>query len=233
MGHKRAILAFDAALAGCTAAVVTEEGSWQRKGEGSQAQILVPLLQDVLKDAGIAFSDIDLIVTTIGPGSFTGLRIGLSTAKALALALGCKTSGVTTLDAILSQTIQKNKIGSVDCIVILIETKRSDFYYQIFDKDGKAVMEPAAGSAEDIRAKLTGKKFILAGDAVERFMATADFKPEGVYPCAAIDPVLLAALGRDKNMKNISAALEPLYLRGADVTKPKSEGRTTDAVVQS
>ena len=94
----RYVLAFDSALSGCRAAVLDSQ-----TGDGvcetfetprGQAENLVPLIQRVVHQAGISFSDLSLVVTTVGPGSFTGLRVGLATARGLALAIGCPVQGV-------------------------------------------------------------------------------------------------------------------------------------------
>ena len=90
------------------------------------AERLVPLIQETLVQARCDFPDVGLIATSVGPGAFTGLRIGLSTARALGLALNIPVVGVTTLAALAAAYFDKQPEPD-DCL-ILIETKRTDFF---------------------------------------------------------------------------------------------------------
>ncbi|MBL3701620.1 tRNA (adenosine(37)-N6)-threonylcarbamoyltransferase complex dimerization subunit type 1 TsaB [Sulfitobacter sp. BDSS02] len=100
-------LAFDTSAGHCAAAVLRDGEIVIAKGEDmtrGQAERLVPLLEEVLAEAGLAWSDIDRIGVGVGPGNFTGIRISVATARGLALGLGVPAIGVTTFDAIASIT---------------------------------------------------------------------------------------------------------------------------------
>src|SRR5690349_10634167 len=97
------ILAIDTALDACAAAVldtaagiVAQESQAMKRGH---AEALMPLVARVMKSSGIAFTALDRIAATTGPGSFTGLRVGLSAARGIALAAGKPVVGITTLTA--------------------------------------------------------------------------------------------------------------------------------------
>ena len=103
--HAETILAFDTSAGHCAAAVLRDGDIVIAKGEDmtrGQAERLVPLLEEVLAEAGLAWSDIDRIGVGVGPGNFTGIRISVATARGLALGLGVPAIGVTTFDAIAS-----------------------------------------------------------------------------------------------------------------------------------
>ena len=97
------ILALDSALSGCAAAVVAEDAvAAQRLSDAprGQAEILPPLVEQVLAEAGVTPGQLDLVAVTVGPGSFTGLRAGLALAHGLALGAGVPVVGVTVAEAL-------------------------------------------------------------------------------------------------------------------------------------
>ena len=133
---KQHILSIDTAMSGCSASVHTEGGGSYTNSKPmsrGQAEHLVPMVQDVLAQAKAEFSDFASIITTIGPGAFTGLRIGLSTAKSLGLALKIPVFGITTLQALALQYAPKNTKNLP--IMVLIEKKQPivGLFWQRFD----------------------------------------------------------------------------------------------------
>lgn len=105
--HAGTTLAFDTSAGHCAAAVLRDGEIVIARGEDmtrGQAERLVPLLEEVLDEAGLAWSDIERIGVGVGPGNFTGIRISVATARGLALGLGVPAIGVTTFDAIASTT---------------------------------------------------------------------------------------------------------------------------------
>src|SRR3569833_864960 len=98
------ILAIDTALDHCAAAVLDSDAAVMRAQQSlpmkrGHAEALMPLIARVMKEAGLPFAALDRIAVTTGPGSFTGLRVGLSAARGIALAAGTPVVGVTTLTA--------------------------------------------------------------------------------------------------------------------------------------
>ncbi len=218
------ILCFDTALGGVSVGVFTQDGRHavrQVETLRDQAAILVPLINAALEEVSLSYQDVGRIVTTIGPGSFTGLRIGLSTARSLGLALGMPVVGISTLQACAAM----HRGQDVLCV---LETKRKDFYLQAFDADGNAQTEPLALTAEEIETQVTGGPYLLVGDAGIRF---EEAMPEswkvkhlqGRTDLTLIDPASLAELGAQADPE--TARPDPLYLRGADVSQPKHPPR--------
>lgn len=214
---EKPVLAFESALGGCTAAVIARDTAHFRTHvtQRDQAATLIPLVQDVMAEAGVSFDSLGLIVTLSGPGSFTGLRIGLSAAKAMARALGIPLQGVETMEAMAHSAVP----ASTPCFVIL-ESKRSDFYVQAFDVEKNPVFAPQCMERDEIEGMTIGGGYILCGDGLPRFNGGAGQN--------LIDPVLLARLGMCKFEKagRVAAPIAPLYLRGADVSMSTKPQRT-------
>lgn len=169
------ILGIDSAMNGCGAAIyfVNEPDrsvSATLLMARGQAEALVPLVKDVVARTGIVFSDIDMIVTTRGPGNFTGLRVGLSAARSFALALNVPLLGVSTLE-ILARGYLDRQEGAVDAVAVIIESKRSDYYFQLFDTDCGALCDASALDACNILEMLHGHEGVIIGDAQGRFIS--------------------------------------------------------------
>jgi tRNA threonylcarbamoyladenosine biosynthesis protein TsaB len=227
----RKILAFDTAMTGCSVAIFDSKTgnstSEIRRMERGQAEALVPMIQELLQKAGASFDEIDLIAVTKGPGAFTGLRIGLSTARALGVALNKPVTGLITLDVISYSYLENNKLTNEEQLCVLIETKRQDFYAQIFSADGKAVSEPLAATHEEISDMLEGgRRTVLIGDACQRFAAACDNQDNLriVKGYELPDPIIMAKIVLSQDLFE-SDTVEPLYLRGADVSRPKRAAR--------
>ncbi len=213
---SKPVLAFDSALGGCIAAVLNPATglSFARTiaTEREQAAKLVPMIQDVMAEAGLKPADLGLIATTIGPGSFTGLRISLSTARAMGLALGIPVQGVGTFEVMMRSCKPKK-----ECIVVL-ESKRTDFYVQSFDANGKATGEPVCLDAASIVPLAQNK--IVCGDALERLRDETGESFSGAIERYLLDPVILAQTGLDifRNNGGKAEKPEPHYMREADVS---------------
>lgn len=193
------ILAFDTAVMGCSVAVVdTGTGATHTDSiitERKQAEILVPMIEDVMQKAGVSFANLDRIAVTMGPGSFTGVRIGLATARALALASGKPLTGVSTLQVLAAQI----KAGEGRQVLALIDTKRDDFYGELYNQSGDVVEAARIWSADEVSAARANQNIVIV---------------EG-NP----DITMLASLGA---ISSISEKMpEPIYLRGAEVSSSK------------
>ncbi len=231
------VLALDTSLAGCVVGVMLpkEEAFFQKtlKTDRDQAAKLVPIIEDVLKEAGISFKDLGLIVTTKGPGSFTGLRIGMTTAKTLGLSLNIPVQGIDTLCVMIKSCGQADESSGYLCV---LETKRADFYAGFADKDMGREGASFSGSREEILKQCEGQKLHLCGDATDRFLAGGD---EGFFMSVTkrdlLCPLALCKLGVAEYLAqgNGHETLEPLYLRGADVSQSKKPQREIKDFIQS
>lgn len=225
------VLGMDSAMNGCGAAICFPHEPARNISktipmERGQAEALVPLVKDVVACAGIVFSDIDLIVTTRGPGTFTGLRVGLSAARSFALALDVPLLGVSTLEALAREYLHGQDEGAV---AVLIESKRSDFYFQLFDTNGHALCDSSALDTKGILDALELHTGVIIGDAQLRFREECGAVPAGFTFLGSVgtqpDPLALGLIGLDGFFKGNYTDIAPLYLRGADVSQPKSSPR--------
>lgn len=199
------LLAIDTAANLCAACVFdTDAGELGRAvldlGKG-HAEHLIGVIDDALKAAGTAYDDLDAIAVSVGPGSFTGVRVGVATARGLALALKVPAVGVSTLEAL---AYERREAEPGHPVVARIEAGRGQAYLASFSANGEPIAEPAAlslASAEDfIRA--AGRDVLLASGT------TADI---AIY--ARLAAQKLATEPRPKKPT-------PLYLRDADA-KPQ------------
>lgn len=238
MGNDTAsILAFDTTLGRCSVGVYNKNTKRSvlkfEDMERGHSEVLVPLMEVALAEAGLGFQDLDAIAVPLGPGAFTGLRIGLSTAKALGLSLNIPVIGLETFDLLARQFFEEQTLHSpYGLLGLLIETRRSDFYVQLFDKGGRSCGPPQALEAEDILKNYGEMPVFWAGDAVSRFQALvgtpvcfcfgAIMMPDPLVMIELCEGVLSALPQRRYNDRN----LEPLYLRGADVSVSKIKQRS-------
>lgn len=232
MGAISRVLALDTAMNGCVAAVYNTETdqafSAAKVMARGQAEVLVPMIQDVLALAGCGFDAIDLIVTTKGPGAFTGLRIGLSTAKSLALALDIPVIGLDTLAVLARQYLASHASKAGEKCAVLIETKREDFYVRVFDHEGVALCAPQAVPLAGAVDMIGSGKVVVVGDAVKRFSALHTQADMTFHEIILPDPESMARQGLAQYLKdeeNIGQTLQPLYLRAPDVSQPKKQQR--------
>lgn len=220
------VLALDTALAGCSTALYSApDGACACERQAmarGQAEELVPMVQRVMDKAGTDFNALDLIVTTVGPGAFTGLRIGIAAAQGFGLATGKPVVGVTTTDALAAMFFRENRLEPGQVLCVLIETKREDYYCQFYKADGMADTEPLALPAGGVREMAAGRDVIYIGDATARFAQAGDKARKGFE---LPDPCIIAAKGLALHESGKGRAAEPLYLRDADVSKSSKEQR--------
>src|SRR5712692_10740712 len=138
------VLAIDTALEACSAAVLdTERGAIaaheSRPMVRGHAEALIPLIARVLDRAALTFSEIDRIAVTTGPGSFTGLRVGIAAARGIALAAGKPAIGLSTLAAFAAPFIASNDTLPV---VVAIDARHDHVYLQVFGPGGRTLVAP-------------------------------------------------------------------------------------------
>ncbi len=228
------VLALDCSMGGCAVGVYNAADPARSHARSEimamgQADLLVPMVQDVMKQAGIEFKDLALIATTHGPGSFTGLRIGLSAARSFALALDIPLKSVVTLDVLARGFVEgvHGEKRALD-IAVITETKRQDYYVRYYDRDGEARSEALSLNAPEIRQRLeAGDEWALIGDAAARLAAEAQYQPSFLENGPLLpDPLIIAAMGLESFRKDpASMHSAPLYLREADVSFSKNPPR--------
>lgn len=211
------ILAIDTCLDACQVAVCDGETPLAALSEpmsrGHQER-LAPMAEAVMASAEVRFAAIERIAVTVGPGSFTGLRVGLAFAKGLALATDAPAVGVGVLEAMACSVPAQGFVAAA------VDAKRGQIYLQIFI-DGRPVMAPDAVERDICVARLaelwTGGPATLIGSGAPLL---ADFLPGAqILERPAPDPLAIARLGLKGRPP--FPPLRPVYLRAPDAKLPQ------------
>lgn len=203
------VLALDTCLPACSAAVLEGEtvlaSAFEPMVKGHQER-LATMVREVMAEANVAFDDLGRIGVTVGPGSFTGLRVGVAFAKGLAATLDKPCVGVGALQALAGER--------PGLVVAAVDARRGQVYVQAFE-DGRPLMEPAALRAEDAAAEIArlGQPAAVVGSGAP-LLAEA-FPHAHLAPEALPDPVVVARLAATS-----TAPAKPLYLRAPDAVLP-------------
>jgi tRNA threonylcarbamoyladenosine biosynthesis protein TsaB len=222
------ILAIDTAGGSCGVAVTVGgrvAACRLREMSRGQAEVLVPEIEAALEEAGVAAAGIDLIGVTVGPGAFTGLRLGLAAAGGYALATGCGIVGVTTLEA-HAAALSAEAMAGADVILVAVDSRRDDPFVQAFapfaPADGgiwSAVGEPACLPLAALAGWVPDGRVLVCGDAAEaavQALAAAGRDAMAATIGRRVDPSVVARLAE----RHIDAARPdpppPLYLRAPD-----------------
>lgn len=168
----------------------------------AHAEELMPSVLRACADAGVALTGIDEFAVGMGPGPFTGLRVGIATAWTLAHASGRPVHGVCSLDVIACQW---TLAGAPDSFVVASDARRKELYWARYTADGTRVEGPAVSAPESLPA------LPAAGSVPEAFRDRVT-----VTGPTSLDPGVLAARWADLD----PAGNEPYYLRAADATVP-------------
>jgi tRNA threonylcarbamoyladenosine biosynthesis protein TsaB len=213
------VLAIDTALAVCAAAVLDTERSSIVAHESlpmlrGHAEALMPLIKRVMEQAGLAFAELDRIAVTMGPGSFTGLRVGIAAARGLGLAAGKPVVGLTTLAAFAAPLVA---VDDTLPVVVAIDARHGHVYLQVLGPAGRTIVAPRLASLrEALRVAATGAPR-LTGNAAD-LLASA--WPDGESPPSAVeqrdapDIGWVARLGAAAN--ETASPPIPFYLRAPD-----------------
>ncbi len=218
------VLAFDCAISGLSVAVMRDGACLaQRREEGrGQSATLLPAIAAVLQVGGVDRRALSMIAVTVGPGSFTGVRVGLAAARGLALALDVPLAGIATTAALLAAAGPDDRLA-----VAAIDTHLGDWFCAFSTGDG----EPFLASTGALAGRLAGRACRIIGPQAD---ALAPLLQNAVAQEALPDPCILARLasadGRELwRARNRAQGLpRPLYLRGVNVTSPDGTRRTVE-----
>lgn len=214
------VLAIDTALEACSVAVLDTESAGASVHESlpmqrGHAEALMPLIARVMGRASLDFSGIDRIAVTTGPGSFTGLRVGIAAARGIALSAGKPAIGLTTLATFAAPFIAADDSLPV---VVAIDARHDHVYLQVFGPGGRTLVAPRiAPVREALRVSATG---------APRVTGTAAAKLASLWPAGERAPIKVEQRGApDINwVARLGAAAsdtntppKPLYLRPPDV----------------
>lgn len=227
------ILAFDTSLACCSAAIL-KEGQvlahlFEQRQRG-QAERLVPMIEEVCVQAELSLQEIDLIAVGRGPGTFTGIRIGLSAARGMALALNIPLMGLTSLETVAHGVAHNKGCEPGEAFMVAHDARRGEVYTQSFIREEAGILpltEPLAVPLDRVEdfilpqvSKIIGTGAGLIQDRLQEPSGLI-FSQDNALPDAAI----LANIAQKRHVEGQQGyepqSVTPLYLRAPDAIAPK------------
>jgi tRNA threonylcarbamoyladenosine biosynthesis protein TsaB len=207
------ILGLDTSLAACSLALIQDDyviAQALEPMQRGQQERLAPMVRDLLSSAGVQWPEVSEMAVTVGPGSFTGLRIGLAFAKGLSAGLSIPARGISTLEG-LARTANSKRVTAV-----VIDARQGRIFFQIFE-NGQPLMAPDLLLLENAAARL------------------AELAPHGLITLTGPGASLLAGLFPDAELAALEAVgplafsaqtarlgLKPLYLRDSYAEEARS-----------
>jgi tRNA threonylcarbamoyladenosine biosynthesis protein TsaB len=221
------VLAIDTALAACAVAVFETDGARMLARESlsmarGHAEALMPLVARIMDAAAVEFSALDRIAVTVGPGSFTGLRVGISAARGIALVSGKPAVGISTLSAFAAPHIA-NEEGAA--IAAAIDARHGSVYLQVFASSGRTLVAPGIATVTDaVRAAMTGPVRLVGPGAALLQAEWPSGHPAPLVVDAQDAPAIewVARLGAAAPKTDVAPM--PLYLRAPDA-RPQDGAR--------
>lgn len=213
------VLAIDTALTACSAAILETGTDGGRAIERTvamsrgHAEALMPMLQELLDASGLTLGDINRFGVTIGPGTFTGVRVGVASARGFALATGKPAIGVTTLAA-MAETARM--AGAAQAVLVAMDARRGEIYAQSFDPSGSAMGPAMVAPAAEIVSALPVAVSSVVGTAAGEILEHAARSGCRLARLAGDAWPRPAAVARLTSAATPADPPAPLYLRPAD-----------------
>jgi tRNA threonylcarbamoyladenosine biosynthesis protein TsaB len=225
------ILSIDTSTRGCSVALHTGKqlvASNDLLTDRSSSVMLTTLMRDVVQQAGYHFDDLDAVAVAKGPGSYTGLRVGVSTAKGLCYALDKPLIGVSTLEALTAQVLPFYPDGHLFCP--MIDARRMEVFAGLYDNQLRSV-QPAGAYILDatfFSEQLQAQPVVFFGDGSPKSLPLLGTHPHAHFPSQPIEPSartigLLAADAYTENRFEDLVAFEPYYLKDFVGTTPRKK----------
>lgn len=214
------ILAIETATLVCGAAVL-EDGVLAAdesvEERNIHAERLLELIDRALQKSGTRVGGIDACAVSIGPGSFTGLRIGVSAAKGLAFATGIPILAVPTLEALAHRVAEEGPEGMPGFLLPAIDARRDEVYCQLFLREGMSpVGEPRDATLAEVEELCRGKDVLVAGEGAGKISAALPelrTAPDAISRCSAAWVARLGATMFREGRFADPAAIEPAYIK--------------------
>lgn len=223
------ILALDTSMGACSAAVLRADGTRQDLFVHAEfmarghAEALMPMVAEVMAEAGVTPSGLDLIAATLGPGSFTGVRIAIAAARGLALATGARLWGTDSLTVMAQGALAETDLRQAGRpFAVAVDARRSMLYFGLFDAAGARLQGPVLIAPEDAAALLPDDVAVAVGSGAELLARAAAMRGRHVtatLPDLQPDARSLAVLAPAGG--ETSTTVRPLYLRPPDA-KPQA-----------
>ena len=218
------LLALDTSLAACSVALWRDDGLLAHRFEPmarGHAEALVPMILAVCADAGADLSQVDALAVTRGPGTFTGIRIGLATARGLALTNACPVVGVSTLEAI---GVGAALPPGLDPLLVVQDARRGAVYAELLDAAAAPLAGPRIVDLPGLEVAFPGRPLRLVGSgahlAAERLGAGVTVARGEILPDAAIVAAIAVARLKTHGATAYARPPSPLYLRAPDAKLP-------------
>lgn len=217
------LVAIDTALEACSVAVI---GNGLRPVAVSEvvgrghAERLFGMIAEAMGEAGLTFASVDRIAVTVGPGSFTGVRVGIAAARGFALAVECPIVGVSTLEAHAASARQV--AGAVPVLAVL-DARRHEVYGQHFSADGRPLGSPTVGPPQLFAQQIADGE-VIAGAGADLVAAALCRvgRATVIHRLSAPDIRVVAEIAQSAEAP--TAAPRPLYLRPPDAKPQTSSG---------
>ena len=219
------ILCFDVSNNSCSVAISEGQNilSFEQEMRPSmQAERLMVMIENALKNVQMQYQDLDYLAVTVGPGSFTGIRIGLAAAKGIIYTSQIKEVAITNFEAAYYRLIQQ--VEYYDIAIILLNAYRNQVYIQEFAKDGLEGI-PQLIDNNNVKDFLQSKsgKIVCAGSGLSAvYKYISNLKNIMILPrFPTIKALHIARYADDKINKGIINSIEPLYIRPPDAIIPQ------------
>jgi tRNA threonylcarbamoyladenosine biosynthesis protein TsaB len=222
------ILALDTSMGACSAAVLLAGGGTQRivlceeRMARGHAEALMPMVAEVMTGAGLDFSALDLVAATLGPGSFTGVRIAIAAARGFALVTGARLWGTDSLTVMAKAALESGMVEGGNPFAVAVDARGERLYFGLYDADGRKLAGPLLIEAREAAALLPAELAAAVGNGAAHLAEAAmlrgravDTKLPDLQPNASALAEL--ALEADETLPT----LRPLYLRPPDA-KPQA-----------
>lgn len=217
---KRPILAIETGSRSCSVAVFASltdiPAALHENTDHGHATMLMPMIEQAMAKAGCGYADLERIAVAVGPGSFTGIRVGLAAALGLSLASGIPAVGISSFHCVAVSAVAERQDRR---LFVLLDSRREEPFLAEFDENLGFIQPPtviAPDALDDVLAP--ARPLILAGDAP----AMGRYAQQGGIRLIQISPQALsvAELAADP-MRRYDLPPKPVYVRPPDVTMPK------------
>ena len=223
------ILSFDTTLETCSVAVLRDEVLLAHRAqrlERGHAEALLPMIEATMAEARLDFSDLDVVAVTVGPGTFTGQRIGLAAARGIGLAQNIPVQGVTTLDAMAYGVAAAGLCQGHEDILVALDARREEVNLQLYRQPlawPQSISEPIAVPIAELGDHVPAGPCVVVGSGASlirevfsadglRFLATNETADAQYVAALALRQIAVAGLP--------TRPPAPLYLRGPDAKLP-------------
>lgn len=184
-------------------------------------EVLLSMIDDVLADAGASRDEISRVIAGRGPGPFTGLRVGLVTARMIATILGAQLMGIPSLQALALEAAEE--FVDATSVAVALDARRKEVYFGLYqvERDGTRVrvreLTPPAVGTPEYAAHMLGEASIIVGSGAHLY--PGQLSPTGHLQHAHAGALIRTALDTAEGGVDLSST-EPLYVRDADAAKP-------------